>query len=232
MNTENPTLATTIDKRAIDNAPLVGRNIIALTMFLPGAVSTNPNGFVNNAAVSGPQSANQTVSVNGNRQQSNQYLLDGVPVNENLNNISAYNPSPDAISQIQVISANAPAEYGNVLGGDILYQTTSGTNQWHGSGFFYLSNYNLNANSWFNNHRPVPTPKNSFTRDIFGGTIGGPIFHDKLFFFADYQGGRYHLGGPATATVLTDKERTGDFSELLNPIPDVPLYRFCVSLHR
>jgi len=217
MNTENPTLATTIDKRAIDNAPLVGRNIIALTMFLPGAVSTNPNGFVSNAAVSGPQSANQTVSVNGNRQQTNQYLLDGVPVDENLNNISAYNPSPDAISQIQVISANAPAEYGNVLGGDILYQTTSGTNQWHGSGFFYLSNYNLNANTWFNKHRAVATPKNSFTRDIFGGTIGGPIFHDKLFFFADYQGGRYHLGGPATATVLTDKERTGDFSELLNP---------------
>ena len=62
MNTENPTLATTLDKRAIENAPLVGRNIIALTMFLPGAISTNPNGFVSNAAVSGPQSANQTVS--------------------------------------------------------------------------------------------------------------------------------------------------------------------------
>ena len=217
LNTENPTLATTLDTRAIENAPLVGRNIIALTMFLPGAISTNPNGFVSNAAVSGPQSANQTVSVNGNRQQTNQYLLDGVPVDENLNNIAGYSPSPDAVGQIQVISANAPAEYGNVLGGDILYQTKSGTNQWHGSGFFYLTNFNLNANTWFNKHRAVPTAKNSFTRDIFGGTFGGPIFHDKLFFFADYQGGRYHLGGPATATVLTEKERTGDFSELLNP---------------
>ncbi len=217
LNTENPTLATTIDTRAIENAPLVGRNIIALTMFLPGAISTNPNGFVGNAAVSGPQSANQSVSVNGNRQQANQYLLDGMPVDENLNNISAYNPSPDAIGQIQVISANAPAEYGNVLGGDILYQTKSGTNQWHGSAFFYLTNYNLNANTWFNKHRAVPTAKNSFTRDIFGGTFGGPVFHDKLFFFADYQGGRYHLGGPATATVLTEKQRTGDFSELLDP---------------
>jgi hypothetical protein len=216
LNTENPMLATTLDTRAIENAPLVGRNIIALTMFLPGAVSTNPNGFVGQAGVSGPISANQSVSVNGNRQQTNQYLLDGMNINQTLDDIPGYNPSVDAIGQIQVISANAPAEYGNVLGGDILYQTKSGTNQWHGSAFFYLSNYNLNANTWFNNHRPVPTAKNSFTRDIFGGTFGGPIFHDKLFFFADYQGGRYHLAGPTTATVLTTKQRQGDFSELLD----------------
>jgi Carboxypeptidase regulatory-like domain/TonB-dependent Receptor Plug Domain/TonB dependent receptor len=216
INTENPTLATTLDTRAIENAPLVGRNIIALTMFLPGAVSTNPNGFVGQAGVSGPISANQSVSVNGNRQQTNQYLLDGMNMNQNLDDIPGYNPSVDAIGQVQVISANAPAEYGNVLGGDILYQTKSGTNQWHGSGFFYLSNYNLNANTWANKHTATITPKNSFTRDIFGGTFGGPIFHDKLFFFADYQGGRYHLAGPANATVLTLKERQGDFSELLN----------------
>ncbi len=216
LNTENPTLATTLDTRAIENAPLVGRNIIALTMFLPGAVSTNPNGFVGQAGVSGPISANQSVSVNGNRQQTNQYLLDGMNINQTLDDIAGYNPSVDAIAQVQVISANAPAEYGNVLGGDILYQTKSGTNQWHGSAFYYLSNYNLNANTWFNNHRPTPTAKNSFTRNIFGGTFGGPIFHDKLFFFVDYQGGRYHLAGPATATVLTLKQRQGDFSELLD----------------
>ena len=210
-------LATTLDTRAINNIPLVARNIIALTMFLPGAVSTNPNGFVGNAAVSGPISANQSVSVNGNRQQANQYLLDGMNMNQTLDDIPGYNPSVDAIGQVQVVSANAPAEYGNVLGGDILYQTKSGTNNWHGSAFFYLTNYNLNANTWYNKHQTVPIAKNSFTRDIFGGTFGGPILHDKLFFFVDYQGGRYHLGGPATATVLSLKERTGDFSELLQP---------------
>src|SRR5438270_604191 len=165
INTENPTLATTLDTRAIENAPLVGRNIIALTMFLPGAVSTNPNGFVNNASVSGPISTNQTVSVNGNRQQTNQYLLDGMNMNQTLDDIPGYNPSVDAIGQIQVISANAPAEYGNVLGGDILYQTKSGTNQWHGSAFFYLTNYNLKDNTWANKHTATITPKNSFTRD-------------------------------------------------------------------
>src|SRR5882757_4161826 len=120
LNTENPTLATTLDTRAIENMPMVSRNIIALTMFLPGAISTNPNGFVNQAGVSGPISANQTVSVNGNRQQANNYLLDGMDVNQTLDNIAGYSPSVDAIGQVRVISANAPAEYGNVLGGDIL----------------------------------------------------------------------------------------------------------------
>ena len=220
INTESPVLSTTLDKRAIENVPLVSRNIIALTMFLPGAVSTNPNGFVNNAAVSGPISANQTVSVNGNRTQSNQYLLDGMNINQSLDDIPGYSPSLDAISQVQVISANAPAEYGNVLGGDILYQTTSGTNQFHGSAFFALGNQNLNANTWANKHvanSSLFVPRQPFTRSIFGGSIGGPIFKDKLFFFGDYQGGRFHSGGVGTATVMTAKMRTGDFSELLDP---------------
>ncbi len=218
LNTENPTLATTLDTRAIENVPMVSRNIIALTMFLPGAISTNPNGFVNQAAISGPLSTNSgnSVSVNGNRQQTNQYLLDGMNINQTLDDTPGYNPSVDAIGQVQIISANAPAEYGNVLGGDILYQTKSGTNQWHGSAFYFLSNFNLNANTWANKHTVPTTAKNSFTRNIFGGTFGGPIFHDRLFFFADYQGGRYHLAGPANATVLTMKQRQGDFSELLD----------------
>ena len=215
LNTENSTLATTLDTRAIENIPIIGRDIVALTMFLPGAVSTNPNGFVGQAAIT--ISGGQTVSVNGNRQQANQYLLDGMNINETLNDTPGYNPSVDAIGQVQVISANAPAEYGNVNGGDILYQTKSGSNDWHGSAFYYLSDWDLNANTWGNKHTATITPKSSFTRNIFGGTFGGPIFKDKLFFFGDYQGGRYHAGGAANATVLTAKERTGDFSELLNP---------------
>jgi len=217
LNTENPTLATTLDTRAIENIPIVSRNIIALTMYLPGAVSTNPNGFVNNASVSGPISTNQTVSVNGNRQQTNQYLLDGMNINQTIDDLPGYNPSLDAIGQIQVISANAPAEYGNVLGGDVLYQTKSGTNQLHGSAFYFLNNQDLNANTWANKHGSTILPRNSFTRNIFGATLGGPIFKDRLFFFGDYQGGRYHSGGLGTATVLTLKERSGDFSELLDP---------------
>ena len=223
LNTENPTLATTLDTRAIENIPLVGRNLTAITMFLPGSVSTQPNSFVSNAAVSGPLSGNNpagassgaSVSVNGNRQQANQYLLDGMNVNQTLDDTQGYVPNVDAIAQVQVISANANAEYGNVNGGDILYQTKSGTNNWHGSMFYFVNNYNLDANSWLNNRNGVA--KNSYTRNLFGGTFGGPIFKDKLFFFVDYQGGRYHLGGTQSASVFTQKMRQGDFSELLDP---------------
>jgi len=226
LNTENPTLATTLDTRAIENIPLVGRNLTAITMFLPGSVSTQPNSFVSNAAVSGPLSGNNpagassgaSVSVNGNRQQANQYLLDGMNINQTLDDTPGYVPNVDAIAQVQVISANANAEYGNVNGGDIIYQTKSGTNNWHGSAFYFLNNYNLDANSWVNQHSNPKVPKNSYTRNLFGGTFGGPIIKDKLFFFVDYQGGRYHLGGVQTASVYTQKMRRGDFSELLDPV--------------
>jgi hypothetical protein len=217
INTESPVLATTLDTRAIENMPMVSRNIMSLTMFLPGAISTNPNGFVGNTAVSGPISTSVSVSVNGNRTQSNQYLLDGMNINQTLDDTAGYNPNPDAVGQLQVISANAPAEYGNVLGGDVVYQTKSGTNQFHGSAFFTLGNHNLNANTWGNKHNSTITPRSPFTRSIFGGTVGGPIWKDKLFFFGDYQGGRFHSGGFGTATVLTAKMRQGDFSELLDP---------------
>jgi hypothetical protein len=213
LNTEDSTLATTLDTRAIENIPMIGRDIVSVTMFLPGSVSTNPNGFVGQAGIT--QGGN-TVSINGNRQQTNQYVLDGMNINETLNDTPGYNPSVDAISQVQVVSANAAAEYGNVLGGDVLYTTKSGTNQFHGSAFYFLGNYNLNANTWANKHTTTITPITSFTRNIFGGTFGGPVFKDRLFLFGDYQGGRYHSGGAANATVLTDKERNGDFSELLN----------------
>ena len=223
LNSENPTLATTLDTRAIENIPLVGRNLTAITMFLPGAVSTQPNSFVSNAAVSGPlsgnnasgQSSGASVSVNGNRQQANQYILDGMNINQTLDDTQGYVPNVDAIGQVQVISSNASAEYGNVNGGDVLYQTKSGTNHWHGSMFYFLNNYNLDANSWKNNFTRVA--KNSYTRNLFGGTFGGPVMKDKLFFFVDYQGGRFHSGGISTASVYTQKMRNGDFSELLDP---------------
>jgi outer membrane receptor protein involved in Fe transport len=223
INTENPTLATTLDTRAIENVPLVGRNLTAITMFLPGSVSTQPNSFVSNAAVSGPLSGNNpnggsssaSVSVNGNRQQANQYLLDGMNINQTLDDIIGYVPNVDAIAQVQVISSNASAEYGNVNGGDVIYQTKSGTNNWHGSAFYFLGNYNLDANSWKNNFTHVA--KNSYTRNLFGATFGGPILKDKLFFFVDYQGGRFHSGGTSTASVYTQRMRNGDFGELLDP---------------
>jgi hypothetical protein len=212
LNTENGTLATTLDTRAIDNIPLVGRNYAQLVLYVPGAVVTQPSGFTGNSAigVGGTQA-----SVNGNREQSNNYLLDGIEIDETLNNAEGYDPSPDALGQVQIVSANAQAEYGNVNGGDVVALTKSGTNRFHGSAFYYISDYKLNANTWAAGRNNPVTPKSSYTQPIYGGTLGGPILHDRLFFFGDYEGALYHLGGVGTATVATAKMRTGDFSELL-----------------
>ena len=120
LNTESAELGTTLDTAAIDSIPLQGRNFSTLTLFVPGAVATNPTGFTGPNALERNTGGSGQVSVNGNRQQSNNYLLDGIEINETINNTIAYNPSPDALDQVRVVSANAQAEYGNVNGGDII----------------------------------------------------------------------------------------------------------------
>lgn len=217
LNTDNGTIATTFDSNTIQNIPLNGRNFSSLTVFLPGAVTTNPGGLTGSNAIERNTGSNGQASINGNRQQTNNYLLDGVEINETINNLIGYNPSPDALGEVKVISANAPAEYGNVNGGDVIAVTKSGGNQYHGSAFGFLENYNLDANNWANKYNTPIVPRTPYTQTIFGGTLGGPIKRDKLFFFIDYEGARYHSGGTATQTVMTAKMRSGDFSELLDP---------------
>ena len=146
----------------------------------------------------------------------------GIEINETINNTIGYNPSPDALDQVRVISANAQAEYGNVTGGDVIALTKSGTNRFHGYGFYYVTDNIWNANTWANNLNHVA--KNSLTSNIFGGGIGGPIIKDKLFFFGDYSGNRYHLGGPQVASVATARMRAGDFGELFGLAKPIQLY--------
>jgi hypothetical protein len=217
LNTENSTIATTFSSNTIENIPLNGRNFSSLTLFLPGAVSTQPQGLSGQNAIERDTNQAGQTSVNGNRNQTNNYLLDGVEINETINNVIGYNPSPDALGQVQVISANAPAEYGNVNGGDIIAVLKSGSNKFHGSVFGFLENYNLDANTWSNNHQTPIVPKSDSTQTTFGATFGGPLLHDKLFFFVDYEASRYNASGIGTASVATQAMRNGDFSALLDP---------------
>jgi hypothetical protein len=228
LNTNDASLGTTLTNNEINNIPLNGRNFSSVTLFIPGAISTNPNGTSGNNAIERSTYYTDIPNINGNRAQANNYTLDGVDMNENFNNLIAYNPAPDAIQELKVITSNAPAEYGNVNGGDVVSVLKSGTNELHGSAYAYLQNENLNANTWNNNHQPPikladgtlvpnPIPINPYTQTQFGGTLGGPIKRDKLFFFVDYEGARKHTGGTTTATVLTQAMRNGDFSALLNP---------------
>ena len=108
--------------------------------------------------------------------------------NETINNQLGYNVGADAIGQLRVISANANAEFGNVGGGDVITLLKSGTNSYHGSAYMYLSNYNMDANTYANKHFASSSsfvPKTPYTYSLFGGTFGGRIIKDKLFFFVD-----------------------------------------------
>lgn len=225
LNTENATQGATLDTNAIAAAPLVGRNYTGLTLFVPGAVTASPAAFTvssaGNAANAVERNGNGTLaSQNGNRQEANNFQLEGIEINETINNQLGYNVGVEAIGQVRVISANANAEFGNVGGGDVITLLKSGTNAFHGSGFFFLSNYQMDANTYDRKHFSSPSQflaTTPYTYSLFGGTFGGPIIKDKLFFFGDYEGRRYHSAGTGLASVATAKMRMGDFSELLDP---------------
>ena len=215
LNTSDGSRGLVLSTNEIQNIPLNGRNFSSVTLYVPGAINTDPTGMTGNNAIERNTYNNGIASINGNRNQANNYTLDGIDMNEGQNNLIAYNPAPDAIEQIKVISANAPAEYGNVNGGDVVSVLKSGTDHFHGSAYAFLENYNMDANSWSNKHQIPIVPTNPYTQTIFGGTLGGPVLRHKLFFFADYEGVRKHTGGTGTASVLTSAMRNGDFSALL-----------------
>jgi Carboxypeptidase regulatory-like domain/TonB dependent receptor/TonB-dependent Receptor Plug Domain len=223
LQTQDETLGATLPGETLQSLPMNGLNFQFATLFVPGAVDPS-------LAYMGSYDGNErdvdwlgSPSFNGNRGQANNYVLDGVEMNETMNNLAAYNIAPDAIQEMRVITANANAEYGNVNGGEELIVTRGGTNRFHGSAYDYFQNDALSANSWGNNFAGIPLGK--FTQDQFGATIGGPILRDRLFFFGDYLGFRYHSSGEAALTVPDQAMRNGDFSELLTPqYGDIQLY--------
>jgi hypothetical protein len=224
LQTQNTTLGTTVTSNTIENLPLSGLNFQVAGVFVPGAVlprfdlEGSSSGFERDTT---PATA---PSFNGNRQQGNNYILDGVEINEPTNNLVGYNPAPEAIQEMRTITANADAEYGDVNGGEFVMVTKGGTNQFHGSAYWYYENQDLTANLWSNKDHTVPIPKGIFHQSQFGGTFGGPIKKNRLFFFGDYLGTQNDSAGTSTASVATAKMRncpavagvpTCDFSELL-----------------
>jgi hypothetical protein len=221
LQTDQTFMGTVLDARANVTLPLATRNYNQLTLLSPGAVSLNPGSFT------GSQASFQVGRpyINGNREQTNNYILDGMDNNQIDNNDVAFAPSVDAIQEFNLISQNAPASYGNYLGGIISVTLKSGTNQFHGDAFEFIRNDAFNANKWQSGltkgqpyipgtNNPDGTGLKPILRwNEFGASIGGPIIKDKLFFFADYQGSRFDQ--PATSvpfTVFTAAERQGNFA--------------------
>src|SRR6202034_1862153 len=224
LKTEATQVDTIIDAATNDALPLATRNYVELTLLSPGAVHPDPSMFNNGDNVN----TGARPFINGNREQANNFLLDGMDNNEVSDNLLGYTPSPDAIQEFNLITNNASAEFGNFMGGIVNASIKSGTNSFHGDAWEFFRNDVLNANQWENKLNPTtPLAKPTVRWNMFGGTLGGPIFKDKLFFFVDYQGQRFdHPASSSFITVFTNAERGGDFSQiskqLVNPITGVP----------
>ncbi len=214
LQTETTQTGAVITSNQAVSLPLNGRNFAQLTLLVPGAISPNPSSL---------NSASRSFSggrpyVNGNREQSNNFLLDGIDINEPIDNLIAYNPSIDALQEMQVLTGNASAVFGNGNGAIVSMTLKSGTNDFHGDVFEFLRNDKFDANDFFNNR--AGAQKRALRQNIFGGTLGGPIKKDRLFFFMDYEGSRHVDSGSALVTVVPAALRTGNLSIYPNPIID------------
>jgi hypothetical protein len=222
LQTQTTEVSTLIDAATNVSLPLASRNYLQLTLLAPGVTNVDPDGMRT------PQNMLNSGRpyINGNREQANEYLVDGILNSEDKNNETGYSPGIDAIQEFNLITQNAPADFGNYQGGVVSVSTKSGTNSLHGDLFEFFRNDALNANEasagWtqginngvlgFNAQGVLNKPELRYNQ--FGGTIGGPIIRDKLFFFADYQGQRLVNAGQTGAQVLTAQARTGDFGQL------------------
>jgi|HubBroStandDraft_6_1064221.scaffolds.fasta_scaffold09974_5 hypothetical protein len=221
LQTDSTELGTLLDSNATTALPLSTRNVNQLVLLTPGVVS--PNIF----AFQAPQATFGTGRpyVNGAREQDNNFSLDGMDTNQADNNEVGYVPGVDAVEEFNIIAGNAPADFGNYIGGVVVETLKSGTNQYHGDIFEFLRNTDLNANTWQNkaisqfNQLPGGSgeilPRNPLQWNDFGATFGGRIIKNKLFFFVDYQESLYNT--PANAqpfAAVPAAFRTGDFSSL------------------
>ena len=213
LKTESTQVDTVIDANTNDRLPLATRNYVQLTLLAPGSVTPNPDSFNN-----GDNTANGgRPYINGNREQANNFVLDGVDNNQVSDNLLGYTPAPDAIEEFNLITQNAPAEFGNYQGGIVNATIKSGTNGFHGDLWEYFRNDKLNANKWENGFLGAgkELPKDKLRWNMFGGAIGGPIVKNKLFFFFDWQSQRFdHPASTQKVGVFTAAERTGDFGDI------------------
>jgi hypothetical protein len=226
MKTESTQVDTIIDAKTNDALPLATRNYVELTLLSPGAVHPDPSSFNNGDNVN----SGARPFINGNREQANNFLLDGMDNNEVSDNLLGYTPAPDAIEEFSLISNNAPAEFGNFMGGIVSVSLKSGTNAFHGDVWEFFRNDKLNANQWENKINPsgVVIPRAPLRWNMFGGTLGGPVFKNKLFFFVDYQGQRFdHPPAGQFISVFTPAEQGGNFGALLNAATPIQLYNPC-----
>jgi hypothetical protein len=193
----------------IATLPQLGRTPLTLAIFQPGVqINTQANGSSSGADYS-------FAHVNGLRQGSNNNTLDGIDVNDSVTpriGLSLAANNTDSVEEARIVTDGGKAEYGRSAGAQIQLITRSGTNQFHGNAFDYLRNRDLNANDFFDNGAGVPIFV--LIQNNYGGSFGGPIKRNKIFFFGNYQGIRTHAQGVQNTTVPTASAKAGIFEWL------------------
>jgi hypothetical protein len=215
VETESSQMGEVVTDTEITAVALNGRSFTDLLALQPGIVpmtTQQPDSIVMAGvtvaiAPSGVLNAgNQSIS--GQREDANGFMINGGDVKELMNGGTSIVPNLDSIAEFRVLTNNFDAQYGDYSGGVVNVVTKSGTNQWHGSGFEFLRNTALDARSFFSPERGV------YRQNQFGGTVGGPISKDKLFFFGDYQGTRTTQGiDTGNIAVPSLADRTGNLSD-------------------
>jgi carboxypeptidase family protein len=204
-----------ITARQLTTVPLNGRSYTDLLTLQPGvapatSITSDTVQDVGASVLSPSGDLNPgTISINGQREFANSFIVNGSDVEEDVNMGAAVIPNLDSIAEFRILTNNFDAEYGEFSGGQINVVTKSGSNSFHGDVFEFVRNTDLDARNFFS-----PT-RGEFNQNQFGGTIGGPIRRDKIFFFADYQGTRSTQGvDTGQIPVPSAPDRTGNLSDL------------------
>jgi hypothetical protein len=226
LSTASPEIGTVITEKAVHDLPLNGRNFTQLLTLTPGAtpVSTAQGssvGFQDAGISAVPGSAFSKPAIHGQENRSTLYYMDGIFNTDLRGPVYGVLPIVDVVQEFKVESHNQNTEFGGVVGGIVNIASKSGTNALHGSGWEFLRNNNLDARDPF---KDASTSKPAeFHQNEFGASFGGPIIHNKTFFYAGYEGWRYTKPSQTLAWVPTPAELAGDFTgsplkqDLYNP---------------
>jgi hypothetical protein len=213
VETRTTSIGQVVDTTRVLEMPLNGREVHEL-IFLAGMANYPGTASLNTVR----NYPTVVVSVAGGAPDSVSYSLDGIIHQDPYNNLSLPLPFPDALQEFKVETSAIAPQYGFHSTASVNAVTKSGTNQFHGDLFEFLRNGDLNANDFFNNSAKPYKPRDTLKRNQFGGTIGGPIRKDKLFFFGGYQRTSLRSDGNAVTTFIpTPETLQGDFSVLASP---------------
>jgi hypothetical protein len=212
LRTDSAALGAVIENRQITGLPLDGRNFFELSLLIPGVAPAAPGS-------AGSVRGDFAMNINGSREDSNQFLLDGIYNGDpKLNGIGVSVPV-DAVREFELLTSAYDASFGRNAGGQVNVILKSGSNQIHGTAYEFFRNAALDGRNFFAApNEPAP----QYQRNQFGVSLGGPVKKDRTFYFADYEGRRVREGISRTSNVPTLLERSGDFSQSILPAPIDP----------